>query len=534
MIAMYLRLSLSDGDLGENDKNESNSIENQRLLLKNYIDDNEDLIDEVVEYVDDGYTGTNFDRPGFKRMIEDCRKGIISTIVVKDLSRFGRNYVEVGDYIEQLFPLLGIRFIAVNHSYDSDDYKGQPMGFDMEINNIISSLYSRDLSKKRKSTARLKWKNGYSTSGCAPFGYIKNKSTKGKYVIDPEAAKIVKIIFDKAAKGYTTTEIARYLNENKIPTRQQYHKAKGSWIGKNVCSVNKSEQLWLSTMVANILGRYEYTGALVAGRSSPVKVGSSHLRKNDKNDWIIVENMWEPIVSKRKFEKANEIVKRSKKARYITERNHLLKGKVKCGTCNLTLAYDDQTIEPTYICRHGQNIGDLSKCCKEKYNASELERKVFYTLKNMLRILYNKGTVVIEKQKESIKVYREEDIRKIEQEIKLLKAKKITDYELYAEGHMSKELFIYKKEELIKEINDLVIKKNKLETQVADSALAFESKKEIVDQAGDFLKENDLTKEMVDAFIEKVYVYDKENIRIIFKNTDLIKSIVDENLTINQ
>ena len=138
MIGCYLRLSLADGDLGKDDKEESNSIENQRLLLRTFVESRDDISGEIIEYIDDGYSGTNFERPSFKRMLEDAKKGKIHTIIVKDLSRLGRDYIGVGDYLEQVFPVLGIRFIAVNSMYDSNDYVGKIIGLDIRINNLLN------------------------------------------------------------------------------------------------------------------------------------------------------------------------------------------------------------------------------------------------------------------------------------------------------------------------------------------------------------------------------------------------------------
>ncbi|MBE6018656.1 MAG: hypothetical protein E7233_13825, partial [Lachnospiraceae bacterium] len=170
MIALYLRLSLADGDLGNDGKDESNSIESQRAILWDYIHQRDDISGEVEEYIDDGYSGTNFNRPAFQTMLEDMKKGKIVTMLTKDLSRLGRNYIEVGDYIEQIFPMLGVRYIAVNSNYDSNEYLGFTGGLDMSFMNLVNTLYSKDLSKKWRSSVETKWKNGISTSGRMPLG----------------------------------------------------------------------------------------------------------------------------------------------------------------------------------------------------------------------------------------------------------------------------------------------------------------------------------------------------------------------------
>lgn len=211
IIAFYLRLSLADGDLGKNNKDESNSIENQRLLLQSFVESMDELDGEIKEYIDDGYSGTNFNRPAFQEMIEDAKKGKIDVLLVKDLSRLGRDYIGVGDYLEQIFPIMGVRVIAINSQYDSNNYVGKTMGLEMSITNLVNTLYSRDLSKKYKSCIQTKWKQGVSTGGRIPFGY--KKAEDRQWEIDEEPAKIVRMVFELAMKDYNTAMIANELNE---------------------------------------------------------------------------------------------------------------------------------------------------------------------------------------------------------------------------------------------------------------------------------------------------------------------------------
>ena len=302
--ALYLRLSESDGDLGIDGKDESNSIENQRLLLQSYLTARNDMDGEVVEYVDDGYSGTNFNRPAFKQMIEDAKKGKIDVILVKDLSRLGRDYIVTGDYIEQIFPMIGVRFIAVNNGYDTAEHNSGVMGFDVAVNNLINTFYSRDLSKKIKSGISSKWRRGVSTSSHAPYGYDKSKTEKGKYVVDPEAAKIVRLIFEKAADGLKTREIARILNEIGVLPPWEYLVKHNGWKPRKMITP-ESERLWDCTKVSAIIRKYDYTGAMVIGRRRPTSVGGKNMRVKPKSEWTIVEDVNEPIVSKELFEQAN-------------------------------------------------------------------------------------------------------------------------------------------------------------------------------------------------------------------------------------
>ena len=193
MIAAYQRISRADGDLGKDGKDKSNSIENQKELILRYISCKESLQNvPVMDFIDDGYTGSNFDRPGFQQMMDGVRSGKIDTIIVKDLSRFGRDYISVGEYMEQIFPLLGVRLIAINDNYDSDNYKGTTLGMDVVVSNLVNTMYCRDAGKKLRTANQVKWRKGITTASAAPFGYRFDPDKKGAFIIDPPAAKIVR------------------------------------------------------------------------------------------------------------------------------------------------------------------------------------------------------------------------------------------------------------------------------------------------------------------------------------------------------
>ena len=302
-IALYLRLSEADGDLGVDHKDESNSIENQRLLLYSYIQNRDDLAGEIKEYVDDGYSGTNFNRPAFMRMNEDAKKGLIQTILVKDLSRLGRDYIITGDYVEQIFPILGIHFIAVNNRYDSKKNGSGSMSFDMAVSNLINTFYSRDLSKKLRSSNAVRWKKGISTSGQATFGYRKDPENKGKFVINPEAADIVQKISGLACQGMNTREICDALNEEGMPTPHTYHKSKGKYSHAEPVTP-EAERLWTTKKVGSIIKKYEYTGAMIMGRKRSQIVGAKTGKLQEADKWTVVEDMNPALVSKEDFARA--------------------------------------------------------------------------------------------------------------------------------------------------------------------------------------------------------------------------------------
>lgn len=212
-IGKYIRLSLADRDvMKKENKTESESIAHQRDLIQRYIDSHADLKGcEVREFYDDGYSGTNFNRPAFERLLEQIRKGEVDCVIVKDFSRFGRDYIEMGDYLERIFPYLGVRFISVNDGYDSRDYKGTTGGLDVALKNIVYDFYSKDLSVKVTTAKRAKMKRGEYIGGHVPYGLLRNPDDKHKLINDPEAAAVVREIFEAAIGGMKISDIARML-----------------------------------------------------------------------------------------------------------------------------------------------------------------------------------------------------------------------------------------------------------------------------------------------------------------------------------
>lgn len=455
MIAFYLRSSMLEGDSAD-------SIESQRRLLEKYLEDNRELEGDVLEYVDEGYSEENLNRPGFARMLGDCRKGLVSVILVKDLSRIGNREAGAKDYVEELFPWMGIRVIAADCRYDSSLYIEKKAAFLMGDHTPADSFYRKELSKRRKNANEEKWSRGLSTAGFAPFGYRKDSSRKGKWQRDPEAAKIVRLIFQKAAEGWDTSGIASFLNEEKIPTPFQYNKKNQMWKNLNTGKAVPCEQLWNSGKVRSILNRYEYTGAIVAGRAAPVLAGSRYVRKKEESKWVITEGANEGIVSREEYELAHRALRKRTKPDYITSRNYLLKGKVRCGNCHLMLSYGDASADQVYYCGHGKSTGKYSKCCKEYFLAEKLDAFVFEALKTLFRRLSS--------------IYS--DIGK---------------------GSGDR--------------NDAW-------------QLCGGKQWELFHQAEIFLREAELSREMVEAFIDTVYVYHEKQIRIVYCHEEEIRAIL--------
>ena len=227
--AVYIRLSMEDGNVDGRTKLESDSVTSQRILLKSFVIDQLGVDEsDILEYVDDGVSGTHFKRNGFQQLQEDMKSGQIGCVVVKDFSRFGRDYLEVGFYIEYIFPLLQIRFISINDSYDSAASSGMTGGMNVALKNLVYNMYSLDLSKKISSAMQTRMKNGTRLPVNARYGYRKGKD--GRLEVDPDAAKVVKMIFQMAAEALSFAEITRELNRQKIATCDEQKLSRGDQV----------------------------------------------------------------------------------------------------------------------------------------------------------------------------------------------------------------------------------------------------------------------------------------------------------------
>lgn len=533
--AFYLRLSMADGDMGRDGKDESNSIENQRLLLRDFVCremereyGGKDAVDEssleaVSEYVDDGYSGTNFDRPGFKRLLEDAKRGMVRTIIVKDLSRLGRDYIKVGDYLEQIFPVLGVRFIAINNGYDSINYEGSTMGLEMSVTNLVNTLYSKDLSKKIRTSCQTKWKQGISTAGRVPFGY---KREGGRCVVDPEASGYVRMIFEKAIGGWSTGMIVNFLNESNIPTPGRYRKEKtGLEVGVRL--VEDKEWLWDIGKVHDVLKNYSYTGAMVQGKTRPLHVGSKLRRAVDRKDWFISEGAHQPIVSADEFEQAQMIFASQEPGCFRRDSGFSLKGKCRCANCGLAMDYNEGGGRVVY-CGHGVSAGKASTCDRTRHSAASIESTVAYSLRMQLAALEGLGLSISgERNKKGSLAERG---KHWEQELAILKAERIRQYEAYAEGVITKDEYTRKKEGIncrIAQTEESIGRYKKLhdeETELLDGiSKVMKKADELNEKKGRSIltKDKPLTREMAQSFVDEVTIYGKNRMEVAFRFDDL-------------
>lgn len=329
--AIYLRLSKEDGDFSfSGEKLESDSISNQRLLIMDYLKKHPEIT-VVKEYCDDGFTGANFERPDFNKMMDAVRAGEIDCIVVKDLSRFGREYIGSGEYIQKIFPRLGIRFIAINDHYDN----AQPGAADNELvlpfKNLMNDSYCRDISIKVRSNLEAKRRSGQFVGTRVVFGYMRSPDNKNQLVIDPEAASVVQEIFKWKVEGLSPAQIADQLNTANVPSPIEYKKAKGS--KQRTCFQTKQVALWSAVAIYRILKNEIYTGTLVQGKTTSPNHKVKKTVAKPSNEWSRTENAHDPIIAPSQFDLVQRLMQDDTRSPVGAKGVHPFSGKIFCADC---------------------------------------------------------------------------------------------------------------------------------------------------------------------------------------------------------
>ncbi len=319
---LYMRLSQEDERQGE-----SLSIENQRHILRKYAEDHNFEING--EYIDDGVSGTTFDRPEVQRLLDDAKTGVINTIIVKDLSRFGRNYIEVGQYLDYVFPAFGIRFIAIQDNVDTANRDSGAMEM-MPIMNVFNEWHAANTSKKIRAVKRANATEGIYSAKKAVYGYVMGTDKKRTPVIDEEASAVVRRIFEMYASGLSSRRISEILNEEKIPSPAVYAYEKyGQKSKSNVMG------LWQQVSIRGILNNLMYLGHMVQLQATSISYKNHKRYNKDKNEWAIVYNNHEPIISQELWDKVRERMKSAAKGRVTkTGFTHPLSGFLYCADCD--------------------------------------------------------------------------------------------------------------------------------------------------------------------------------------------------------
>ena len=375
---LYLRLSRDDGD-----KEESNSITGQRELLRDFIQNRPELREYAVR-IDDGFTGSNFERPDFKKMMEDVKEGRTNCIIVKDLSRFGRNYLDAGEYIEKIFPFLGVRFIAVNDNYDSLGEKSASDDLVIPFKNLINEAYCRDISVKVRTQLEIKRKSGQYIGAFAVYGYMKDETDKNRLIVDEYAADIVRDIFSWKLDGMSPQDIAVRLNQSGILSPMEYKKSLGMKFATSFKA--NAQAAWSANSVLRILKNPVYIGVLTQGKETTpsYKVRKRIIKPED--EWAVIPDSHEPIVRREDFETVQKVLTLDTRRSPDDSNVQLFSGMVFCGECGASMVR--KTVPSGnkkyvyYVCSaHKQD----KSCSSHGIRDKALEEVVLETVKQYIR-----------------------------------------------------------------------------------------------------------------------------------------------------
>ena len=506
-VGFYIRLSRDDGNI------ESDSIVSQRSLLRRYVKENNYIV--VDEYVDDGFTGTNFDRPGFKKMIQDIELGKINMIITKDMSRLGRDYIGTGELIEKYFPNNNVRYIAINDGIDTfiDNTNNDIAPFKA----IMNDMYAKDISKKVKSSLHSRMKDGLYVSGRCPFGYMKDPTNKNHLVVNVEQANVVKLIFDLALRGNTYHFIAQYLTQRKIKTPASYY----NYVWNTKCStecISQEYGVWVDTTIKAILTNRIYTGDAVQGKTKKINYKLKKTVKNNPDDYIIVENTHEAIIDKSTFNYLQTLlpknVKRPEKKRF-----YLLDGLLYCGDCKhrITIRYQNKTGRSYTTCDYYRTYSKYHVCTTHTNNYEGLENVIIdnirevckkYLDKNKIKnfldnLEFEDNTLKIKKQIEGLEITNNKLTKSLDK-IYMDRLRGIIDEEQYIRVSENIKTEMDNNKKNIDNLKNESIEANKIDN------------KQIEKYINEFLSIEKPTRELIINLVHKIYIYQDKTIDIIF------------------
>ena len=506
--ALYCRLSRDDGT-----ESESNSIGNQKKLLSQKA--KEMGLTDTKYYVDDGYTGTNFNRPGFQQLIDDIEIGLVSAVMVKDLSRLGRDYVSVGNYTDSYFPEHNVRFIAVNDAIDSDEGESEIAPF----KNILNEMYARDISKKIRSSHRLRGSMGEPLSQ-PPYGYMKSAENKKKWIIDPEAATVVKSIFKMCLDGKGNETIARELQENKVLIPMAYWQSKGLNRGGKKTQTNPYK--WCKTTVQKILSQQEYCGDIINFKTYSKSFKNKTRIENSKENWAVFKDVNEPIIDRETFETVQKFISKTKRRAPKKENGErsIFNGLIYCGDCHSKMRYHTSTSnkEIHYFTCSDNKVDYRGKCPGRHYvRADALEEVVKLELRRLVEMLEIDESYFAQLLLRKNDEEREKDKKFLESELQKAIARNNTVSQIYEKlyednviGKVSDEWFVELSHKYEKE-------RMNLKAKIADTRHKIEELKnnnseyeKFISAIRRFMQMDNLTSPLLRELIDHIDIFETE------------------------
>lgn len=525
----YYRLSKED----KCGKDESDSIANQRKLISAYVR-NHPNIRIVDEAYDDGYTGTNFDRPGFCSVMKAIKENNVNCVIVKDLSRLGREYIEMGKYLEMIFPSLGVRFIAINDDFDSERARA---GDDLiiPIKNIMNESYCRELSKKLRNQFRIQRSNGEFLGAFTVYGYRKSPSDKHKLILDEYAAEVVKGIFALKIKGYSQQSIADYLNSKQILSPSDYKKSNG--LNYKSGFKESASNKWRALTITRILENPIYKGTLVQGKRGTPNYKIKKMRFRDEAEWTVVENNHPPIVDNTMFATVQRMLSRDTRISLESRRVKPLSGVLFCGDCKRNMVLKTVTRCGKkfnyYVCSsHKKGEG----CSSHSIEQIKLETAVLHAIDAQISTVIELDSLMTELGALALTSAKKERLdMMIEQkrnDVARYQDRRLRLLEALNDNLVSREEYDFMRAKYTSQISEAQNAVAELLRELAEVQASNTLNTEWIQQFIKFKGCTELTRELVVSLIDAIYVYEDKRIRIEFNYRDelaLIEELLSKN-----
>ena len=529
-VAIYLRLSKEDDDLScsSGAKSESNSISNQRKLIYDFMKSHTEL-ELYDEYKDDGKSGSNFDRAEFQRMMKDIEAGKVNCVIVKDQSRFGRDYIDVGKYKEKIFPKLGVRFITINEGYDSlSATSSDDLAF--TINSFVYDFYIRDISTKIRTNLTAKKQNGEYAGAFVAYGYVKDSDDKSKLVVDPFAANVVRDIFRWKIEGLSPQNIAVRLNELGIPSPAEYKRLSGS--NYKTSFQTSSKAVWSHVSVRRILKNEIYLGVMIQGKRTTPNYKTKTVVTKAESEWLRVEGTHEAIISVRDFELVQELLKDDTHCRAGDVTVPVYAGRIYCGDCGATAVRKTVSYAGKryvyYVCN--ANKHDKTVCSRHSIREDILDQVIYQTVRHQIDLLLDVDKALRQFENLSWEKHKlkqlDASIEIQEEVVRKNNTLRLGIYEDLRAGLLDRSEYESLKKELaerIAEATDAIEKLNKEKREILDGVSKQQS---WIEQFRQYENVTELTRPMVIHLIERINIFEDSHIEIVFRHRNQIKEIL--------
>ena len=530
---LYARLSVLD-----NGKADGDPIESQVKIIKHYLSEHPELR-LTDQYLDNGYSGVSFERPQWERLMRDVRAGKINCIIVKDLSRLGRNYIETGNFLERICPKLGVRFISVNDNYDTHNIRSQDE-LTVSVKNIVNDYYAKDISMKSGAALKAKRQNGEYIGSYAPHGYRKDPENKNRLLIDPETAPVIQQIYEWRAQGLGIGTIARILNERDIPSPGRYRFEHGVITNNNK---KGSALLWNRHTLTDILRNIVYIGHLAQGKCTASLIRGIPVHRVPESEWDIVYNTHEPIISQELFDRVQEVNEARAKAykaaygtcSHLPTRSNPYREKLVCADCGTQLklyrniSRDRKKVYFVYICPTYEEHREL-RCTKKSIRCDDLDAAVLQALRVQIEIFCNTQAVLMKlaEKRTSGRAHdaqEKSEIHRIQQEIIRKQGYALALYEDYRSGLLTKEECIMARGQYQKEIEALKEQVERLEHPEDSASKAIEKSKEWEKRFEEYQYAEQVSTELITAFVNRIQVWADGSIKITFLFDNELKTL---------